>query len=470
MSATSAKKRTGADRQTAPRHDRSVEIIGTLVIGLLITGILIAGKSWIEKTVLGRAIERMGVDLVQSRLATASGGREIHVAVVDITDLSGPNSQIKTSRPGLGNVVQSVAAANPLAIGIDIIFEPDENGLLSEEDSTFLAKCLNLKRSSGEHIPVVVGLGDAVARGPGGWLGEERFASLGAEVLVPRPKDGETTDRMLSYLQIPDGDSQTRGIRVPSLSYALAHSVAESEVRRRTLGRILNISMPQIVEREWLAKKTLEAHEFEINFGALSTLKASTRATGSDGKILNKSGTLDNKSETLENKVVLIGRAQSHRTNDQFVVSTQADPLPGVYVQAAAVDTLLDAPLFKLNALGRICADLLAASILLGGVFVIEWRGRKQEFLQRTWIVPVTVSAVAAAIALVAWSWVDSIGVYWADFILVILALLLHNPIERLLQWLLTSLIVRSSPGADNRTTKPVADVRTGRPRSKRSA
>ena len=422
-------------RKTERKPDRSAEIVGSLVLGMLITLILLSAKLWLEKTAIGLTLEQVSTGLLQNRLAIAFRGRAVPIAVVDVTGLGqmtfDKSNEVETPRSGLLDVMRVVASADPKVIGVDIIFEPDKNGQLSAEDEGFLSASADLKGSRDQHIPVVVGISDSVVRGPKGWLGEGRFASLGGDVLVPRMEDGKPTERMFSKMIIP---GEKGNISVPSLSYSLARAMEEEQSGRHSLGKALNLLLPSMIEQEWkVSQLSIGVREFEINFGALDELEDTTLSAVPIDNLSKRVG-------ALTDKAVLIGKAAKHETNDQFVVPNRGDPVPGVYIHAAALDTLLREPLFRLTPPGRICTDLSVAFVLLGGVFVVEWRKRKAEFPHHEWVVPLSVFSLSLAIFLIAYFWIDSIGIFWTDFLLVIFSLLLHTPIERRLHRVLEPL------------------------------
>jgi hypothetical protein len=367
----------------------------------------------------------MTIALLQLRLSDAAAGRIPSVAVVDITGLlqvraGTPNhEELVTPRRELGEIVNAVAAANPSAIGVDIIFRPDDRGHISDEEERFLDLCLNTTGPSGNHIPTFVGIQESIVRGPKGWLGEERFGPLGAAVVVPRSEGAEPTTRMPSSLTLPGPDG---AILAPSLSYALARARATEDTSKRWLGHSLHQHLPSLVESDIRNDgQLIQAREFDVDFGGTSQIIATTVHAVSAEDVKPQLG-------RLAKKVVLIGRGMS----DQFNVPGQGTPVAGAYVHAAAVNTLLASPLYRLTHVGRILADIFAALIPLTILFVAEWSYKKERPTPASETPAKLLSiGVAAAIVIFGYFWIDWTGIFWTDFLLVIFAVLLHPRIEQ---------------------------------------
>jgi CHASE2 domain-containing sensor protein len=405
--------------------------IGKLLIGLSITALLTIGKIGLEQTRFGQQLEQMTVNLLQLRLADAARGRPVRVAVVDTSGLlqiptgTGDNGEPITPRKELAEIIGAVARSGPTAIGIDIIFQPDERGHLPADDEYFLDSCLQLKNDRGERIPTFVGIYDSIARGPAGWLGEERFGSLGTLIVVPKSEGSEPTTRIPSSLHFK-GDSGD--VIVPSLSSALGRAAVTNEVQRRWLGRFLHVHFPAMIESEIVRQVTLmEAHEFHIDFGTTSAITAGTIPA-------KRSSDLEGKASTLRGKVVLVGRGSLGKTNDVFNVPGQGNE-PGIYVHAAAVNTLLETPLYTLTRAGRILADILAALVPLGVIFATEisrCRHAMSKSLGEKFTRSIAIG-MAIVIVVVGYFWIDWTGILWTDFLMVIGALFLHGPAEQVI-------------------------------------
>ena len=398
-----------------------------LVAGVIVTALLTVGKVGLEQTRFGEQIEQMTMNLLQLRLADAARGGSLRVAVVDMSHVvpvaSGNDGEPITPRGELKRITRAIADANPAAIGMDIIFQPDPMGHLAPEDADFLDFCLSLKGSDGRPVPTFVGIHESIVRGPQVWLGEKRFAPLGAAVVVPKAEGSEPTLRVLSEIRLKGDNGE---VVATSLSSALARAALRSESQRRWLGRRLSRHLPWMIEDEVVKRQqALEAREFFVDFSGTARLMAAAVRVKSARDLTDKTA-------ALSGRVVLVSAAG--KPSDQFDVPGQGSPVPGVYVHAAAVNTLLDAPLYKLTDVGRVVADVLATMIPLGIIFAFEWSRRKRDVAEAAAerLFRSLALGMAAVIVVFGYFWIDWTGVLWTDFLMVIGALLLHAPAERL--------------------------------------
>lgn len=118
-------------------------------------------------------------------------------------------------------------------------------------------------------------------------------------------------------------------------------------------------------------------------------------------------------------------------------------PVPGVYLHASATYTLLEAPLFRLTHAGRIVGDAFAAGLVFGPVFLtglyFQRKGRVGGIPHSLHaILTVTVIVLVASIGHLL---VRQVRLLWTDYLMVVGALLLHGPIERLTEHVLDRFI-----------------------------
>jgi CHASE2 domain-containing sensor protein len=422
-----------------------------LLIGLIIVLLLTTAKIHFEGGQFGKHLEEVTADLLQLRLTDTAGGRLLPVTVVDLTGMEVQEGI--TPRNNLTGIVSAIAGAQPSAIGIDIIFQPDGNGNLSKEDTDFLNFCLSAK------IPIFVGIHESIVRGPESWLGKERFKKLGAAVVVP--KNGEEDKQTARLMKSITLNGKYRQVKAESLSYKLSEvyrsKLEHCETKRASLVRWLR--KYKLLENEGVnPREGLEAQEFLIDFGIVARLRAShLRAECQPGlplptcKIepvsqsskvprstteLSQSCEAMAKSENdamacMKGKVVLVSAAGV--PSDPFAIPGQG-PVPGVYVQAAGVDTLVNPGLYALTNGGRIGLDILAAIFPLGILFLVELRYRTTSLARG---LPERLSrllsvGMAVAVVIIGYYGIESTRLYWTDFLMVAGALLLHGTVDDL--------------------------------------
>jgi hypothetical protein len=396
-------------------------------VGLLLTAALIAAKHEFERGDFGRQIEQMTLNLHQIRLASAAS--RLPVAVVDITGVprvprAADDPTLVTDRRALSELVSAIAQHDPAAIGIDVLFDPPAAATpLPPDEARFFEQCLSVQDSTGRRIPTFVGIFEGVVKGPDRWLGEPRFGPLAAFILVPRPNDLPVTTSMLRYLRLSADGHQVEAI---SMAEALARSTGQTAARRWP-GAWLAEHAPLFVEIEQhRGGEAFDSREFLIDFGALPELMATAvpAVTSAD---LAAAGA------SFAGKIVLIGRARTGETTDTFTVPAQAEPVPGVFVHAAATYTRVAAPLYRLTPAGRVAADVAAAVIPLGLVLAVRLRrlqGTPDAGAAHRLARTLTWSAAAAVFA-IGYFWVVFTGILWTDYLMVVAALLLHGPLER---------------------------------------
>ena len=394
-------------------------------LGLFVTGLLMAAKFGVEHTEFGHQIELMTLNLQQLRLSSHERADEVPV-VVDISSLpqvprAAADPELVTDRKLLEEVIKQVVYLKPAAIGVDVLLDPPD--ALTDDERALLSYGLEAP------VPMFVGIFDGAVRGPTAWLGEERFSKLAAYVLIPKPSENPVTTSMIREMTL-------RGTAEPiqSMSLALARAKTGDEERGKPLGTFLADSLHWLIEREREVElEEFRSVEFPINFGALPQLRESTvRTTVSPSRqvILTIPP-----SATLEKNVVLIGRAETGKTVDTFTVPAASEPVAGVYVHAAATHTLLAEPLFRPTIWGRLFGDLVAALLPLW--FVLRVRLSKSRLAADTAsadrFATVLMAITAIGVFVLGYFWIVATGILWTDYLMVVIALLLHRPLERLL-------------------------------------
>jgi CHASE2 domain-containing sensor protein len=426
--------------QRAPSHapartfsPRALLAFRTFGVGIVTAGVLIAGKIALEHSAFGRQFEQAMLNLQQLRLAGALTGRDLSVAVVDITDVprrprTGPDDpELVTDRRTLREIVSAIASAGALAIGVDVLLDPPRvTDALTADEIQLLESSLDAQTLDGRRVPVVVGISDGIVRGRARWLGDERFADLAGYVLVPKPTEDLSTTMMVREMTIDVDGAETR---VPSMAFALARAATTIERSRHAAGAWLAAHLSALIEAERdVEHGVFTSREFAVNFGPLPSLAAGTVRASSAAEIAASP-------RRLAGKVVLVGRAQTGQTTDVFTVPAQSEPIAGVYLHAAAAYTLLEAPLFRLTHLGRVAADVVVSLGALTIVFLVlaaRESGDAHEVSKRVeWIV---VTSVAALVFVVGYFGVTRTGLLWTDCLMVAVALVLHPPLGRALE------------------------------------
>jgi hypothetical protein len=428
--------------------------------GVVVTLALLFLKSLIEPWPLGRQIRLMTYDLEQMRLGDVG---EPDVVVIDIAPLT-PMSILSTITPRqpLLDLVEAIVPEGPCAIGIDVDMSPDENGYRDQfRDPRFFRRMLELWRDTG--IPIVLGVDRTIGESPETWLGNEEFAPLAAAIAIPfdtrymmkfllrySPSD---TDRTIAGTlnkvrrqarEESDADSSGKlspsgcrrvplvdvkdGAAIRSLSYALARgTVPRHGLPRWLRGSWLDWAFEPLALRRLSPESLAWAGEFLVEYGqSLERIQA-----GVVGGPHPPAAT----SRSLAGKIVLLGRASI--AADRFPVPGRREEsaVSGVYLHAAAAQTLVSGPLIEPTRLGRIAIDIGLSVVI---IVVLTWirlhyeSSRREVHEDRLHRI-LTTFAILGVIG-VAFMMVTVTRVMWEDAILVIVVLLVQRPAERFLE------------------------------------
>jgi CHASE2 domain-containing sensor protein len=401
--------------------------------GLVFIALVFSISLLIGRTTFGKQLKLMSYNLLQLRLTS----RSTPVTIVDISDLAPEEFDIDgltgtaTPRAALQEMIEAISEQTPKAIGIDIDFAPDENGYIHPRDPEFFQFCLNLRQQKG--IPVFLGVKRTMAKAPSEWLGNEKYQELAGSILVPKD-----SSRMLRIVRL--GDETTAGATTAesrpskSMSVVLAEAYGRESnqsapVLSRVHSSVINgLTRLGIIEKfsERRLAPGLSLEDFLIDFGSLDSIETIPTI---DAAVLRD----PNQRRRFQGKIVLLGDATLSKATDTFVVPARDQPYPGVFLHAAAADTLVKEPLYEVTARGRTVIDLtLSVAILLTIVLIRLGQRHKQPSgidIHR-WEGLLTLLVVVAAIV-GGVLFVRSTRVMWDDFFLALTMLVFHPSIER---------------------------------------
>jgi CHASE2 domain-containing sensor protein len=465
-------KRVPQRRGKAERHTPlqfALETVGWGVVTALLVSL--AGWGW-HRTEWGEALERYTIDFLQLRLKESrSAGDSLRVLVIDIHDwkVEPPNPpgdiprddgkthpatpasasaaiEPVTNRSALMRLLRQLAQVSPLAIGIDVDFSPDGNDYVSpSDDPDFFAFCRCLADPWGQRVPVYLGVGRQALSPSFRWLGEHKYWDLAAGIMMPAytslvpnslrhsRSEGAVLASEASepeYHDLPTVCASDRSVAVPkegdsellSLSYALARA-ADPGVAQR-IHHVL-VGTERSKEKPVPGAEDYTVSEVWLNNGLVSLARATTvslTADSASSKSMLSSGVL----EQARRRVVLIGD-RDVGSQDIFTVIAKEQQAAGVYVQAAAVQTLLEKPITSFTERGTIAADFgmtIIAICLVALVGYCYGATKKTNFADfKRWAVVVGVFAFAVLM-------VGFHRVLWIDFPLVMAGTLAHENVE----------------------------------------
>lgn len=397
----------------APRESQGASLtVAFIAAGLFTTLILLAGKLAFERTDPGRRIESYGYEVLQSYLPALTPGEGMPVVVVDVGGLGGGREGQPAPRDKLEQVVGAIAGQRPRAIALDMDFSPHESGgWQNDDDPQFLEFCLDLREKG---VPVFVGVERGAESLPDEWLGVERYKSLAAGMRFQFPD----TNRVFLWFR-PAGSPEA----LPSISLALAESYREGLPKPHALLAPV-LEEVEVYERETERRDGSEftyAKAF-VNYSILEAIESSSLAASSGA-------TIEDNGWRFRDKLVIVGLMRG--SEDKITVPGRGAAVPGVLLQASATYTLTKSPVFEFTRGARLLLALLPQLACLAVVGLLRHRNRGDagyDWRRKEWLAVVVAACLVFAGGIIL---IRYLGVMWFDFLIVIIALLLHPLIRK---------------------------------------
>jgi CHASE2 domain-containing sensor protein len=374
--------------------------------GVLAMAALLAITQALEHLGYAKFFETQAYKWLTWSMSPFTGG-DLPVVVVDIHELPGGKDG-PTPRAELRALLDTMLTdAYPRAIAVDIDFSPDTTGWMTPDDPGFFDFCLN--KMDLKDIPILL----AVYR--------SRHAA-------PKPALGLPQYQKLAAVGIGRRDDPTRAIRWVGSQH--------SPSRLATLGEALAQAnkgyAPDFTGDSLLLEPLAPTDNILVNFSKLAEIKTQ--------KISWRRGTsIASASASLKNRLVILGDAE--QATDAFPIPTESDVVPGVFVIASTVYTLVSEPLFEFKPFFRLMLDAVISMLLIGGLCHLCCTQEQQVAKRRAfWF----ITAVIVAVLVLGVALVRMFSIMWLDFILVVFALLLHPSVEeKLTEWVYSKLKTR---------------------------
>jgi len=410
-------------------------LVRQFFVTLLLIFLLVEAKIYIEeRTAGGQWIKRATYDYLQWVIAL--GNREPpRVTIVDISSVAA-DQKVKlgdkeieiTPRKAIYDLLSKIIdqclnnnTKPPKAIGVDIDFSPSEGKLIGgEADLVFFQECLDLSQRT--KVPIFLGIKRTQEQPSANWLYQKEFQSLAATVEVPEAIGGNEENKdsnitlMTHWLK-----SQESPETCPSMSAALAglHESGDGEKWW------LSWACEGFFKYQFGRK--LSEDQFLVDWSSINTLtEKKVPVVEIEGKY-----SIPTDPERLADHIVLLGDMDMMHGDVCIVNGTKR---PGVIVHACAAETLASGRLFKLTPNGRKALDLLFSVSILGALSAIRLfynRTEPSQEVNTEWLhhtlTRATIVFIFVAGAILAW-WARLV---WDDFILVMLALMIHSPVEQ---------------------------------------
>lgn len=436
-------------------HLKHIHINLFLSIGVTI--LLMLANAWFVKQPAGERLVIAGYDIINDlRLKHFSNGADNldAIRVVDISNMptvsaSTISTGVKEARDRrqLMELIAKIAQQKPLAIGIDVDLSKDpgsslESGNVMNGDDQFLAFCRSIQQSG---VPIYLGIHRSMNYEKSDWLygtnrqgSEVEYSDLAASISVEKLK----YKRMFLWTKFYDHDLLPSMSNRLALEYIVKHSepgdiydivrkYADGKTQRETSAAAtfrFEIS-PWVTGITMGREDTSRQCSYLIDYSYLRSLE-DKRIKYLD--IVNQNPASISQ---LKDKIILIGLADPNSTDDIKKISENLSA-PGVYLHACGAATLISShPIHELTETGRLFMDLgLSASVFLLIYVMSLLLHRKHTTLEAHKLQKHLCSAVAF-IALFYGVMRSSVtGLMWDDFLIVIIALLLHPHVHYLME------------------------------------
>jgi len=332
------------------------------------------------------------------------GDDPLSPVVVDISDI--PFDRLKpTDRRMLGTLVRDLEASGAAAIGIDIDFSPENEGLVSADDQKLF---LEWRHAGNVRVGVFRRAGNSSSE----WLGHPLFQQLAAGIMLP------ADDAMFAYaysspMALPEGRRRDAAWQdeYPQ-EYLRQMPAALYDVRHRDeRPSLLNNSR---IETQTVVNGRLSLGRYPIDYSYLKSIRRILYHTNASLKPYE---------EWIAGKTILIGDTRD--AQDSRSISGEKEPIPGVMIHAAAFATLNHGLLWYPGRWASLVLEVLALGLAVG---VMSFAGSRKAFrgLSDEALEILCFSCAAIAVFVVGTSLVGVTKLFWPDFAWTSVLLFVH--------------------------------------------
>jgi CHASE2 domain-containing sensor protein len=426
----------------APNH-APPHILRDLLFGIFLTLLLLGAKLLFAQTRLYSVISGVTYEWMQSLLRPNPAQPLPRIVVVDFSEIPADrkNDQgaLYTPRDKLQALIEGVASHDPKprAIGVDINFSTDihdKGPFHTPEDEGFLEFCL--RKQQELHIPIVVGAAESVGRGPAEILGKPRFLSLAGYMMWPRSFSDTPSPKMYEWIEIGYINPNTGKLAIHRFR-SFAAVLTNSNVKEVPWFLRLVVDKSDFQGEPKTGDKSLpplaRPRMFDVDYSRIQDFRANA-IPATDGSSVAED-------DRMGDAIVILGRGDKAKLTgigtqsaDIFTIAKLgADTYPGVFLHAAAADTLSHgAPLWHLTPLGGTVADVILSFFVFGFVALIR------VFYRRKWGADVNQERIAKlltwllilALAVFGFSLLNFHHLLWEDILIVMFVLFLHSVLE----------------------------------------
>jgi len=352
---------------------------------------------------------------LQRQLVGYDAGVPLSAVVVDLGSLlpvPDPNGEPVTPTEELIKVIETIVAARPSGIAIDIDFSSANGKPKHPDHPKFIEACLRISKTSG--VPIFLGVNDAATSPEHDWLIGDENAVLAAGM------EGSNRAFRMQYSFAVHGHKVLKGFGA-SLAEAHGESAPASVA---WFGWALEVLEHRHVREEGV---DIEIADYIPDFSPVQRLVDTTIHT-------LRPDALSDMREQLTKKMVFIGDAQ--HASDKFALhDLMMEPVGGVYLHACAALTPSNGYLWQLSHTGRLLMDLLlgASILLLVTVARIAARlSKKSCVIDHHFLNKVLTIFAIVLIWCIAMLFLNQLRLIWTDFPVLCASIALHGPFHHL--------------------------------------
>jgi hypothetical protein len=395
-------------------------IVMYIACGAIVTFALLVAKLLIEKLPFAMQAE-YETRAYLLRLLPEFRETGADAIVLDISHLIGGTRdaqtlrRVATPRDSLLALLERLVELSPAAIGIDIDFSGDGHGWLDPKDPIFFERCLELNR----RIPIRLGVSRSIPSPDGRWLVSPKYSPLAAAIYVTNSDSGDMP------ISVGVKDSS---LRLPTLGASLAAAakaggwdpLALTSQDRSTKSWMFE----EVVERRVaLAPYSLLLHSQEapVNFSVVRQLAREYIPKVQPEDLIRYA-------PRITGRVVVLGDVE----NPQDVYPVPGDRVnrSGVFLHAAQSHTFTSEPVYVFSHTFRIVLDVAIPFAIMVCVLLVRWLMQNTTAQQLRRAEFVVLYLAASGVVLAAFVMADRWRVFWLDFLLVLVFVLIHRPVE----------------------------------------
>ena len=332
-------------------------------------------SQWFENTILGKELFNASWSFIQNIMNEDEDEIFKKIVIVNIEEI--PSNEKITQREPLRKLVEEVIDQGPLAIGMAIAFNVDEDHKrLTPKESNFIQKLQLLKNP--RKIPIFLGVNEdgSVKSPPGEWFGTADWDEFAATIAFARKKKDTRKIIREIVFEFEEKKFEEKKKILPSLSKRLYDAYSDHQ-------NLNSVKCPRISKDTFFHNPLFEStsnkikeKEMDIQVNSFwvdySKVKEYTddviniNYLGNGGKeAAQYINSIDKKK--LKGKIVIIGTVSENEASHTILGPESG--IPGAVIHAAGVYTLIKGPVRIFSTFAKVVFDIGLSIIIV--IFIV---------------------------------------------------------------------------------------------------